>query len=203
MQLKDSEPGIQIIADVIRKIFFREPSGHDWWHIFRVWKMSKHIAREEGADETIVEAAALLHDMQDEKLDHVKKIDIEELLLIHKFSSHQIEHILKIISEVSFRKNQHNPHVTSIESACVQDADRLDAIGAIGIARAFAYGGFKNQIIFDPEKPESTSVQHFYDKLLLIKDHLKTATGRAYAEKRHEFLLTFLQQFRSEWNLQS
>ena len=192
--------------------------GHDWFHIERVWKNAKLIAKDEEADLFIVELGSLLHDIADSKFydgdenigpeksrNFLKSLGIEETIILH------IENIIKNISyknslELNGSKFQ------SIELDVIQDADRLDAIGAIGIARAFNYGGFKNRALHDPDiKPDlkqskeaykkstAPTITHFYEKLLLLKDQMNTKTGIQIAAKRHEFMEQYLDQFYKEW----
>ncbi|NMC57863.1 MAG: HD domain-containing protein [Candidatus Methanofastidiosa archaeon] len=195
-----------------------DSSGHDWWHSFRVWNIAKKIGREEKANLFTVELAALLHDIADWKLnngDYTKSDKIiDEWLSIFNIDQSQITEIQNIIHSISFKgagvKSQEN---LSIEAKVVQDADRLDALGAIGIARTFAYGGKFDRAIHDPgEKPvlhstsesylnsKSTSINHFYEKLLIIKDRMNTKTAKNIAIHRHQFLLFYLDEFHKEWN---
>lgn len=194
-------------------------AGHDWFHVERVWKLAKKMASEEKhADTLVVELAALLHDIADPKFhdgdeDLAIKIShdfLEEL----NISSLQKEHILLIIKKMSFKNRQEvNPSEQSIEFQMVQDADRLDAIGAIGIARAFHFGGFKNNLMYHPDiepnigmtkseykKSNGTTINHFYEKLLLLKTLMNTTAGRRMAEERHDYMLNFIRQFQKEWN---
>ena len=197
----------------IKQHFAGEGTGHDWWHISRVRNLSKQISKEEGGNNFIIEMAALLHDLDDWKLiDHednarakawLKKMDISETNALK---------ILEIIEQVSFKGAGVETKATSIEAKIVQDADRLDAIGAIGIARTFAYGGNKGRPIYDPEiKPEmhdsfeaykkttAPTINHFYEKLLLLQDLLNTKTAKKIAKNRHQFMENFLFQFFNEW----
>ena len=192
--------------------------GHDWFHTKRVLANSVHIAREENANLFVVQLAALLHDIADAKFhdgdETLGPKVASEFLKKQKVDQVSREHIVKIIESVSF-KNSLSPMkktFNSIEMQIVQDADRLDAIGAIGIARAFNYGGFKNREIYNPEvspktymskedykKSAAPTINHFYEKLLLLKEKMNTATGKMLAEKRHEFMLSYLDQFFQEW----
>lgn len=194
-------------------------AGHDWFHVERVWKLAKKMASEEkNVDILVVELAALLHDIADPKFhdgneDLAIKISrdfLEEL----KVSSSQKERILLIIKKMSFKNRQEiNPSEQSIEFQMVQDADRLDAIGAIGIARAFHFGGFKNNLMYHPDikpnmgmtkseykKSKGTTINHFYEKLLLLKEMMNTTAGKRMAEERHDYMLNFIRQFQKEWN---
>jgi len=190
--------------------------GHDWWHIYRVWKLSKKIAEKEDVNLFVVELAALLHDIADPKFhDGDEEIGprlAKEFLMEQEVESAIIDHVIGVIINMSFKNSLGTVNFSSPEMDVVQDADRLDAIGAIGIARAFNFGGFKNRTLYDPEiKPElnmskerykkslSPTINHFYEKLLLLKGKMNTSTGRQMAEKRHEFMETFLEEFYSEW----
>jgi uncharacterized protein len=192
--------------------------GHDWFHIERVWKTARYIREKEGAgDPLIIELAALLHDISDAKFnggddDQGSRI-AREFLLKQKVETETTEHIENIIKHVSYKGGFSQNQISSIEFQIVQDADRLDAIGAIGIARAFNYGGFKNRPIHNPEKPlqeyqdssayhksDAPTINHFYEKLLKLKDLMNTSTGKLMAEERHSYMLQFLDRFYSEWD---
>lgn len=192
-----------------------ETSGHDWWHIVRVCHSAESIATEEGANTFICIMAALLHDMADEKLNEdPKKADLEvkEWLYAKDLTQEQADHILDITRTISF-KGGHGKALTDLEAKIVQDADRLDAIGAIGIARCMAYSGHKGRLIYDPNMTprenmtqeeyrngQDTAIMHFYEKLLTLKDRMNTTFGKKLAQQRHEFLLTYLEQFYEEWD---
>lgn len=184
----------------ILKQFAGEGTGHDYYHVERVVKLAKQIAEEENADVFLVELAAWLHDLGDYKLHDGVDRSIELIsgfLLLEEVDSEIIQKVLEIVSQVSFSKGN---KAESLEAKIVQDADRMDAIGAIGIARCFAYGGSKQREIYNPENPDETSIQHFYDKLLKLKDLLNTDSAKKLAEERHQFLENFLEQFYKEWN---
>ena len=200
----------------IRTVFQQEGSGHDWWHIHRVRQLALFIAEKEGADLFIVEMASLLHDLDDWKLSGSNSLRPEKAcswmreLNMEKATIRQIN---DIISEVSFKGSGVETATSSLESGVVQDADRLDAMGAIGIARTFTYGGHKNRLIYDPGiKPEkhqsfeayknnnAPTINHFYEKLLLLKDRMNTETAKKLAEKRHLFMNHFVEEFFEEWN---
>lgn len=199
----------------IRAEFKTEGSGHDWYHIDRVRKMALRIGRIEGSDLFVTEMAALLHDLDDWKLKSSvlnKLVKTENWLDQVNVPDDMASGILKIIGEVSFKGAGTETPVSSVEAAVVQDADRLDAIGAIGIARAFAYGGNKNRLIFDPDvspvmhrnfeaykNGNASTINHFYEKLLLLKERMNTTTARRIAEERHRFMEVFLDQFSEEW----
>lgn len=191
--------------------------GHDWFHIERVYKNSLLIAKEENCDLLVVQLGALLHDIADSKFyngdENVGPKTARTFLENQKVEENIIQNVIDIIENISFKGGNFNKKFTSIELEIVQDADRLDAIGAIGIARTFNYGGFKNRAIYDPNVPpnltmtkeeyknsESPTLNHFYEKLLLLKDKMNTQTGKKLAEKRHAFMHLFLEEFYAEWN---
>lgn len=201
----------------VKKTLDDAEGGHDWWHIKRVRDSAKTIGLAEGADLFIVELAALLHDIADHKFhDGNESIGSEtaaRFLFNQSCDKNIIKHIVDIIDNISFKGGQQQPYINTIEFKVVQDADRLDAIGAIGIARAFNYGGFRNRPLFDPNCPpnpnmdkatymlgKSPTINHFYEKLLLLKDRMNTQKGKELAEQRHSFMEQFLDQFYKEWN---
>src|SRR5690554_2594208 len=176
----------------VKKEFLGEGTGHDYFHLKRVVENALKIGKAENANLFLVELSAWLHDVGDYKLhDGVDRSEelVKEFLLTQNLSDELIDKVNEIISQVSFSKGN---SVTSLEAKVVQDADRLDAIGAIGIARAFAFGGSRGRELWNPDQPESTTVQHFYDKLLKLKDLMNTETAKVIAEKRHRFLEEFL-----------
>ncbi len=198
----------------VRRRFLNEEGSHDWQHIDRVRRMALFLAREEGGDMFIIEMAALLHDLEDWKLadSETKTFSTEEWLSAQELTAETIERILQVIAEVSFKGAGVATPCSSLESMIVQDADRLDAIGAIGIARAFAYGGSKGRPLYQPEqdavqhqsfesykKSKSSTLHHFYEKLLHLKDRMNTATAIKLAEKRHHYMLDFADQFLKDW----
>jgi len=192
--------------------------GHDWFHIERVWKNSILIAsKETTADVLIVQLGALLHDIADSKFHNgdetVGPRVARKFLEREQVDEHIIDHVVKIIENISFKGGNVNQHFKSLELDIVQDADRLDALGAIGIARTFNYGGFKNRAIYDPaiapdlhmdketyKKSDSPTLNHFYEKLLLLKDRMNTRTGKQLAQQRHNFMELYLTQFYAEWD---
>jgi len=194
--------------------------GHDWFHIERVYKNALLIAKDEKVDEFIVSLGALLHDIADAKFyngdETVGPKIAREFLEQIQVDEKTIEHIVQIIENISFKSslsNNKKERFSSPELEVIQDADRLDAIGAIGIARAFNYGGFKNREIYNPniapnlkmtkeeyKKSTAPTINHFYEKLLLLKDKMNTKTGLKIATDRHVFMETFLAQFFDEWN---
>lgn len=191
--------------------------GHDWFHIERVYKNAKLIAKGEKADDLIVTLGALLHDIADSKFHNgdetVGPKVATEFLRNQDVSEEIIAHIVKIIENISFKGGKEAQKFKSPELDIVQDADRLDALGAIGIARAFNYGGFKGRALYDPDieadlnmtkeqykSSTAPTINHFYEKLLLLKDRMNTTTGKKIATERHQYMLGFLEQFYAEWN---
>lgn len=206
----------QTIAYVKQELAGAE-GGHDWWHIYRVWKAAKQIAEKEGADIFVVELGALLHDIADSKFhggdDEVGPAKARAFLLQLSVEPAVVDHVENIIRHISFKGGKEAATFSSPELSAVQDADRLDAIGAIGIARAFNYGGFKNRALYDPaiapdlnmtkaqyKSSTAPTINHFYEKLLLLKDRMNTPTGKAMAEERHQFMQQFLDRFYQEWD---
>lgn len=208
---------IDKIELLVRNKFISEGSGHDWWHIYRVREVAVKIALEEKADLFLTETAALLHDIADHKF-HGGDIEAgpkeaARILIDFGLPDSVINKVCSIVKEVTFKGEGVPTPCSSKEAACVQDADRLDAIGAIGIARAFAYGGSKGRLLYDPEqKPQffsdfnaykstvAPTINHFYEKLLLLKNRMNTNTAKVMAEQRHTFMEAYLEQFYDEWN---
>lgn len=201
--------------EYIKEIFAGDSSGHDYYHTVRVYKIATEIAKQEYADVHIVQLAALLHDVDDKKLSpetHATKKNAVDFMTANGVDADIINIVCKIIDEVSFAGTD-SVVPSTIEGKCVQDADRLDAIGAIGIARVFAYGGSRGRKIYDPDiKPRigmskeeyqknmnSTSINHFYEKLLLLKDMMNTTAGKKLAEHRQAVMQEFLNEFMAEW----
>jgi len=184
-----------------RDMFAGDSSGHDYAHTLRVYKTAVKIAREEGADLLTVQLCALLHDVDDRKLspDTAENLDnAVNFLRSRHVSEEQIRVICRAISQISFSKHPGPPD--TLEGKCVQDADRLDAMGAIGIARTFAFGGSRGRVLYDPEgKDTASSVAHFYDKLLRLKDLMNTPAGKRLAEERDLYMRNFLDRFFAEW----
>ncbi len=210
----------EIINETIeyfKENFSGEGTGHDWFHIQRVWKLSKNIAKKEGdLDIFVVEMGALLHDIADHKFhDGDENIGTEkaaEYLSKYDIEESQKNKIIEIVKEISFKGMRVPTKMSTKEGEVVQDADRLDAIGAIGVARTFAYGGSKNREIYNPlVKPvchtsfaaykvsTAPTINHFYEKLLTLKDRMNTNTGKKEAIRRHEFMESFLQNFYQDW----
>lgn len=190
--------------------------GHDWFHIQRVYNNAIKIAQGENVNVVIVALGALLHDIADSKFfkgdETIGPKMASEFLMSQDCDSAIIEHVVQIIKNISFKGGNQKQSFSSPELDVVQDADRLDALGAIGIARTFNYGGFKNRKLYDPEvKPQlqmtpeeykastAPTINHFYEKLLLLKDRMNTKTGKAMAQERHNYMEDFLKQFYAEW----
>lgn len=205
---------LRLTENRVKQVFEGEGSGHDWWHIFRVRNLALKISEHEGGNRFTIEMAALLHDLDDWKLQTGNRTSRAQAWLEQmNIEAAQQEKILQVISEVSFKGAEVETAVTSKEAKIVQDADRLDAIGAIGIARTFAYGGNKNRLIYDPNispvmhnsfdnymKSTAPTINHFYEKLLLLKERLNTPAALQIANERHAFMEAFLNRFFGEWN---
>jgi uncharacterized protein len=211
-----SKDYISKTIDFVKTTLEGAEGGHDWFHIERVWNNTKLISQTENVDREVVELAALLHDIADSKFHDgdetlgpkIAKTYLQNLDL----SKDRIDHIVKIIENISFKGGNHNTAFDSPEFRVVQDADRLDAIGAVGISRCFNFGGFKNRSIYNPDIPPkmdmtkeeyknstAPSINHFYEKLLLLKDSMHTSSGREIAIERHRFMELFLEHFFAEW----
>jgi uncharacterized protein len=207
---------IQQTVNYIKQEFQGDSSGHDWWHIYRVWKNALSLCQVEKADVFTVELAALLHDLDDWKLNPsngetpvraaawLRQMDVDPAVS---------EHVCAIIAHLSFKGAGVENKINTLEGQIVQDADRLDAIGAVGIARAFAYGGHKARALYDPDKPpemhqsfeqyktsQSATINHFYEKLLLLRERMNTPAAKKIAEQRHIYMEKFLDQFLREWD---
>ncbi|MBO9676438.1 MAG: HD domain-containing protein [Sphingobacteriaceae bacterium] len=207
---------IEKTIDFVKETLAHAEAGHDWFHIERVFKTAQTINQHENGDELVIALAALLHDIADPKFNNGD----EELgpnmaasfLASIAVDAEVIAHVKLIIQNMSFKNSFDGAGFTSKEMQIVQDADRLDAIGAIGIARAFTYGGFKNRVLYDPailpeehlskesyKNTTAPTINHFYEKLLLLKDMMNTETGKAIAAERHNFMLLYLEHFYKEW----
>ncbi|ERN52860.1 HD domain-containing protein [Alkalihalophilus marmarensis] len=198
----------------VKAQLINEESGHDWYHILRVTRTAQQIAKEEHANDEIVTLAALVHDLADDKVAQNEKEALKKIAEWFKengLDDEAIDQIISIITTISFKGGNGQP-VSTLEGKIVQDADRLDALGAVGIARTFVYSGHKGQPMYDPELPvrnemsieeyrhgKSSAVHHFYEKLLKLKDQMNTTTGMKLAARRHAFMETYLEQFYSEW----
>lgn len=213
----DTNSVIERTAAHVRELFSGDSSGHDWHHTDRVRRVALAIAREEGADLVVVELAALLHDVADWKFaggDHLAgPRAARQWLEQNSADPALVNHVEQIVAGLSFKGAGVPTPMATLEGQIVQDADRLDAIGAIGIARTFAYGGHKGQPIYDPDLPPQphdsfeaykrgggSTINHFYEKLLVLADRMNTAAARRLAAERHRFLEQFLAQFLAEWN---
>ncbi len=195
-----------------------ESSGHDWWHVYRVWKNSVYISREENADLFVTQLAALLHDVADWKFhggnENIGPEVAREWLEKLHVDEDTISHVIEIVRDISFKGAGVKTPMKTIEGMIVQDADRLDAIGAIGIGRAFAYGGYKGREMYNPDikhvmhqsfeqykNNKGPTINHFYEKLLLLKGLMNTETAKEIAEDRHNFMKQFLDRFFKEWEI--
>lgn len=211
-----NEKLIQNTITFVKEQLKNAEGGHDWFHIERVYKNTLAIAKTEDCDLLVCQLGALLHDIADSKFhngdEEIGPKKARKFLESHDVTEEIIQQVILIIENISFKGGNSQKTFNSIELQIVQDADRLDAIGAIGITRTFNYGGFKNRTIYNPEiKPNLTmskeeyknskapTINHFYEKLLLLKDKMNTESGKKIALKRHEFMETFLEQFSEEW----
>ncbi|MDO5635792.1 MAG: HD domain-containing protein [Myroides sp.] len=203
--------------DFVKKELEGAEAGHDWFHIERVYKNALHLLKTEQADEQVVLLGALLHDIADSKFhegdETIGPKKAYDFMTAIEIPEDVKKHVVQIIENISFKGGNFEKNFRSKELEIVQDADRLDAIGAIGIARTFNYGGFKNHPLYDPaikpnlqmskdeyKKHQGTTINHFYEKLLLLKDLMNTETGKKMALKRHQYMEGFLEQFYAEWN---
>ncbi|MDO3426135.1 HD domain-containing protein [Chryseobacterium sp. APV1] len=210
---------IQNTVEFVKEKLEGAEAGHDWFHIERVWKLSRKIAETESCNQEVVELAALLHDIADPKFhngDETLALKVSRDFLESQDADKEIiEQVLFIIKNISFKNRGEVPKNLPVELKIVQDADRIDAIGAIGIGRTFNFGGFKNNPMYDPnvepklnmskeeyKKSNGTTINHFYEKLLLLKDLMNTEKGKEIAGERHDFMLKFLDQFYKEWNVE-
>ena len=208
---------IKATEEFVKVTLENAEGGHDWFHTLRVYNNALLISKNEKVDTLVVSLSALLHDIADSKFHNgdetIAPAIARTFLLSNSVNPETINHVIKIIENMSFKNSLDSENkFSSKELEVVQDADRLDAIGAIGIARAFNYGGFKNRKLYDPKissdlnqskeeykKSHAPTINHFYEKLLLLKDKMNTKTGRQLAEKRHDFMLKYLEQFYGEW----
>ncbi|MBT7621259.1 MAG: HD domain-containing protein [Lentimicrobiaceae bacterium] len=214
---KENQIVIEKTVEFVKLELYGAEGGHDWWHVYRVWKNSIAIGKTEDCNKLIVELSALLHDIADPKFyngdENIGPQKAEEFLVSIGLSNEIIDRIIYIIRHVSFKNTFDNNTEKNNELNIVQDADRLDAIGAIGIARTFNYGGFKGDELYNPDIPpknykskreyksgNSPTLNHFYEKLLKLKGMMNTEAGIKIANNRHQFMEVFLKQFYSEWN---
>jgi len=213
----DNQTIVDKTVEFVKETLAQAEGGHDWWHIYRVWKNAQHIAKEEGGvDMLIVELGALLHDIADSKFhggdEEIGPKTAREYLNSLSVDADVVEHVENIVRHISFKGSLEGQKWMSPELEVVQDADRLDAVGAIGIARTFNYGGHKGRALHDPNiKPNlemtkeeyknstAPTLNHFYEKLLLLKDLMNTNAGKVMAEGRHAFMEHYLEQFSAEW----
>lgn len=214
----NSEKLINNTVDFVKQTLHNVEGGHDWWHVYRVWKLSKTIAlKEKRINIKVVELGALLHDIADSKFNNGDETIgpklASEFLQKQQVDKHIHDHVISIIQNISFKNSFESSTFKSKELDIIQDADRLDAIGAIGIARTFNYGGFKQREIYNPNiKPEiyltkekyknskAPTINHFYEKLLTLKELMNTETGKQMATERHRFMEIFLEEFFNEWD---
>jgi len=213
----NEEEIVQKTRNYVRRRLEGEGSGHDWWHIERVWRNALKIGKEENADMYVVQLAALLHDIEDFKLHGgdttVGENASKEYLRGLGTDENTIDHVAEIVGTLSFKGAGEEKPMTTLEGKVVRDADRLDALGAIGIARCFAYGGHKGTPIHTPGtkpklhetkeeyiKRQSSQINHFHEKLLLLKDLMLTDAGKRMAQERHNYMEKYLEQFHAEWN---
>ena len=212
-----SEAIIEKTIKFVKETLANAEGGHDWFHIERVYKNALLIVKNESVDVFVVQLGALLHDIADSKFyngdETIGPKKARQFLFEQNVDSIIIEHVVSIIESMSFKNSfETEKKFTSLEMSVVQDADRLDAIGAIGIARCFNYGGFKNRALYNPEvlpnlkmtkkeykNSDAPTINHFYEKLLLLKDKMNTKTGRRIAISRHNYMESFLKQFYREW----
>ncbi|MFM2229821.1 MAG: hypothetical protein RL607_1079 [Bacteroidota bacterium] len=207
---------VDVTISYVKKQLEGAEAGHDWFHIERVYRNALHIADQENCNREVVQLAALLHDIADSKFhggdENIGPKTARTFLESQKVEEATIDHVVKIIENISFKGGKTARTFSSLELDIVQDADRLDAIGAIGIARTFNYGGFKNRPLYDPaiapnmhmtkeeyKASNAPTINHFYEKLLLLKDRMNTSAGKKIAEERHRFMEVFLAQFYAEW----
>lgn len=207
---------IKKISEHVKSKQLGETTGHDWWHTYRVWQTAKKIGQTEAADLYIVELSALLHDLDDWKFSTNEDSSAEpaKLMLELGVEKEVSDQVCDIIKHLSFKGAGVDSAMVTIEGKVVQDADRLDALGAIGIARAFAYGGYKGREIYNPEinlqkhdtfeqykNSVGTTFNHFYEKLFLLKDLINTETAKEMAKERHEYMENFINEFKKEWGI--
>lgn len=216
--MRDKDKIIEKTHEFVKETLEKAESGHDYWHIQRVLKNAEKIAAKEGGDLFVIKLGSLLHDIADAKFHHgdesIGPMMARDFLMKVNLEEEVIDKVIMIIENISFKNSFEGQQQTSKELEIIQDADRLDAIGAIGIARAFVYGGYKNNLIYHPgispktkqtkeeyKKGETTTINHFYEKLLKLKGMMNTKTGIEMASGRHKFMEDFLDQFYKEWEV--
>lgn len=210
-------PLVRRVSRSVRALMEGDGTGHDWWHVWRVWQNADRLAKTEPrADRAVVSLGALLHDVGDWKFfdgdEEAAPREAAKLLRRHKATPELVARVQQVCREISYKGAGVADKMTSLESRIVQDADRLDAIGAIGVGRAFAYGGAKNRLMYEPgvkpvmhasfsayKKAKGHTINHFHEKLLLLKNRLHTREARRIAKERHAFLVAFLKRFHAEW----
>ncbi|MDP5274435.1 HD domain-containing protein [Chengkuizengella axinellae] len=213
--MRKTEMIIDMASQFAKDELGNDASGHDWWHVYRVTELAKRMALEEDADIFICTLSALLHDVADEKLNDSEEAGLKKVqnwLQENSVDQKDISHVIEIISTMSFKGGE-RPPMTTLEGKVVQDADRLDAIGAIGIARTFAYSGVKGSIMHDPNaaprtkinqeeyrKTQATPINHFYEKLFKLKDLMNTESAKKIADERHQYMKEFVDRFYLEWD---
>ncbi len=207
---------IQKTIAYVKETLCNAEGGHDWWHAYRVWKLAQKIAKTEAVDLFIVEIGALLHDIADAKFydgdESAGPCKARDFLIALDVDQEIIAHVVKIIENISFKGGKHLTQFKSPELDVIQDADRLDAMGAIGIARTFNYGGFKHRTIYNPEiapnlnmtkeeykNTNAPTINHFYEKLLLLRDKMNTSTAKSMANHRQVYMQQYLDEFYKEW----
>ena len=208
---------INLTVQFVKQKLADAEGGHDWFHIERVWRNAKLISNSENGNQLVIELASLLHDIADYKFndgnEHIGPRIAENFLESINVERVIIKEVVFIVKNISFKGGYNENIKKTIELEIVQDADRLDAIGAIGVARTFSFGGFKGNLMHDPnqkpninqsekeyKKSNGTTINHFHEKLLLLKNLMNTKTGKKLAQNRHNYMIGFLQQFHSEWN---
>ena len=208
---------IEQTVEFVKESLKNAEGGHDWWHVYRVWQTAKTIGEKEEVNMEVVELAALLHDIADSKFhggdEEIGPQKAADFLRNISVDLETVQHVQEIIRNISYKTSFEQTSFNSKELKVVQDADRLDAIGAMGIARAFSYGGFKQREFYNPgippnlnmskeeyKKSNAPTINHFYEKLLLLKDKMNTEAGKEMALQRHLFMETFLEQFYAEWH---
>ncbi len=215
--MTEVQDNISKTVEYIKPKFSGEGTGHDWWHIYRVWQIAKHIGAKEGGDIEIIELGALLHDIADWKFhggsDEAGPRAAREWLISIGATADVVDRVCHIVENISYKGAHAQNKIESLEGKIVQDADRIDALGAIGIARTFVYGGSKGREMYNPSIPPemhadaeaykksvSPTLNHFYEKLLLLKDRMNTTTGKEIALERHHYMEEFVKRFLEEWD---
>jgi len=208
---------VSVTAGFVRRELEGAEGGHDWWHTLRVWRLARHISETEPVNSVVVELGALLHDIADSKFhngdEEIGAMRAREFLSSHAVDGQIIEHVAQIVRNVSWKGGKERQTFTSLELSVVQDADRLDALGAIGIGRTFSYGGYRGRELYNPDirpdfgmskeeykKNTSPTINHFYEKLLLLRGAMNTQRGAEIADSRHRYMEDFIKRFMLEWD---